>query len=81
MRWRNFQIKGLLDLGTEKLEYRMIGPRPDEGADPCACCMKALAASDMWDNFPDKLAQATGCGVFVYSRAGYGQSIAGDPAA
>jgi pimeloyl-ACP methyl ester carboxylesterase len=28
----------------------------------------------MWGDFPDKLQAATGCGVFVYSRAGYGQS-------
>jgi len=28
----------------------------------------------MWGDFPDKLSAATGCGVFVYSRAGYGQS-------
>ena len=28
----------------------------------------------MWRQFPQKLAAATGCGVFVYSRRGYGAS-------
>jgi hypothetical protein len=27
-----------------------------------------------WNDFPDKLAKVTGCGVFAYSRAGYGKS-------
>jgi pimeloyl-ACP methyl ester carboxylesterase len=28
----------------------------------------------MWGDFPDKVAAATGCGVFVYSRKGFGKS-------
>jgi pimeloyl-ACP methyl ester carboxylesterase len=32
----------------------------------------------MWRDFPRKLAEATGCGALVYSRAGYGKS---DPVA
>ena len=28
----------------------------------------------MWRDFPQKLAEATGCSAFVYSRAGYGSS-------
>jgi pimeloyl-ACP methyl ester carboxylesterase len=28
----------------------------------------------MWGDFPDKLQAATSCGVFVYSRQGYGRS-------
>jgi pimeloyl-ACP methyl ester carboxylesterase len=30
----------------------------------------------LWGSFPDELAAATGAGVFVYSRAGYGKSSA-----
>ncbi len=30
--------------------------------------------ADLWKDFPEQLAEATGCGVFVYSRAGYGRS-------
>ncbi|ARP99327.1 alpha/beta fold hydrolase [Pseudorhodoplanes sinuspersici] len=65
--------QGLLDLGTEKLEYRMIGPRPD-AAPTIVMLHEGLGSVGMWNNFPDKVAAATGCGVFVYSRAGYGQS-------
>ncbi|WP_425665419.1 alpha/beta fold hydrolase, partial [Escherichia coli] len=28
----------------------------------------------LWGDFPEKLQAATGAGVFVYSRAGYGNS-------
>lgn len=28
----------------------------------------------MWRDFPERVAQATGCGALVYSRAGYGKS-------
>ncbi len=65
--------QGLLDLGAEKLEYRMIGPRPD-AAPTIIMLHEGLGSVGMWNNFPDKVAAATGCGVFVYSRAGYGQS-------
>ena len=65
--------QGLLDLGTETLEYRMLGPRPD-AAPTIVMLHEGLGCVGMWNNFPDKVAAATGCGVFVYSRAGYGQS-------
>ena len=35
---------------------------------------EGLGCVGMWGDFPDKLAAATGAGVFVYSRAGYGKS-------
>jgi pimeloyl-ACP methyl ester carboxylesterase len=65
--------QGLLDLGPETLEYRMIGPRPD-AAPTLVLLHEGLGCVGMWGDFPDKLAAATGCGVFVYSRAGYGKS-------
>ncbi|MFN3348709.1 alpha/beta fold hydrolase [Pseudorhodoplanes sp.] len=65
--------QGLLDLGDETLEYRMIGPRPDR-APTLVLLHEGLGCVAMWNDFPDKLAAATGCGVFVYSRAGYGKS-------
>ena len=64
---------GLLQLGQQKLEYRMIGPRPD-AAPTIVMLHEGLGCVGLWGDFPDKLAQATGCGVFVYSRAGYGKS-------
>ena len=36
--------------------------------------MRASARPALWGDFPDKLQAATGAGVFVYSRAGYGAS-------
>jgi pimeloyl-ACP methyl ester carboxylesterase len=66
---------GVLDLGPETLEYRMIGPRAD-AAPTLVTLHEGLGCVGMWGDFPDKLAAATGCGVFVYSRAGYGKSSA-----
>lgn len=64
---------GFLDLGAQRLEYRMIGPRPD-AAPTLVLLHEGLGCVGLWADFPEKLQQATGCGVFVYSRAGYGQS-------
>lgn len=65
--------KGFLDIGLQRLEYRMIGPRPHE-APTLVLLHEGLGCVGLWDDFPDRLALATGAGVFVYSRAGYGQS-------
>lgn len=64
---------GFLALGAQKLEYRMIGPRPD-AAPTLVLLHEGLGCVGLWGDFPDKLQKATGCGVFVYSRAGYGKS-------
>src|SRR5947209_3731639 len=65
--------EGMLDLGTRRLEYRMIGPRPD-AAPTIVMLHEGLGSVGLWGEFPDKLQTATGAGVFVYSRAGYGRS-------
>ena len=64
---------GFLDIGSQRLEYRMIGPRPDQ-APTLVMLHEGLGCVGLWGDFPDRLQKATGCGVFVYSRAGYGQS-------
>src|SRR5471032_1765001 len=64
---------GFLELGVQRLEYRMIGPRPD-AAPTLVMLHEGLGCVGMWGDFPDKLLAATGAGVFVYSRVGYGQS-------
>jgi pimeloyl-ACP methyl ester carboxylesterase len=64
---------GFLDLGAMRLEYRMIGPRP-ETAPTIVLLHEGLGCVGLWGEFPDKLAAATGAGIFVYSRAGYGKS-------
>jgi pimeloyl-ACP methyl ester carboxylesterase len=66
---------GFLDIGTSRLEYRMIGPRPGE-APTFVLLHEGLGSAGLWGDFPMRLADATGLGVFVYSRAGYGQSSA-----
>src|SRR6476620_9383088 len=64
---------GFLATGAHNLEYRMLGPRP-EAAPTIVMLHEGLGCVDLWGDFPEKLQKATGCGVFVYSRAGYGQS-------
>ncbi len=67
--------QGFLDLPPLRLEYRMIGPRPD-AAPTIVMLHEGLGSVGLWGSFPDELAAATGAGVFVYSRAGYGTSSA-----
>jgi pimeloyl-ACP methyl ester carboxylesterase len=68
-----FADRGFLDLAPMRLEYRMIGPRPD-AAPTIVMVHEGLGSVELWGSFPDELAAATGAGVFVYSRAGYGKS-------
>lgn len=64
---------GFLTIGEQRLEYRFIGPRPDQ-APTIVMLHEGLGCIAMWGDFPEKLQAATGMGVFVYSREGYGQS-------
>ncbi|MGH6683858.1 MAG: alpha/beta fold hydrolase [Pseudolabrys sp.] len=64
---------GFLGIGSQKLEYRMIGPRPD-AAPTLLLLHEGLGCVGLWGDFPEKLQAATGAGVFIYSRAGYGKS-------
>ena len=57
----------------QHLEYRWIGPRPDE-APTIVFLHEGLGCLGMWRDFPDRIASATGCGALVYSRIGYGAS-------
>jgi pimeloyl-ACP methyl ester carboxylesterase len=70
---QKLQDQGFLDIDGTRLEYRMIGPRPNE-APTLVLLHEGLGSVAMWNSFPDQLAAATGCGVFAYSRAGYGES-------
>src|ERR1700759_71911 len=64
---------GFLRIGDSDLEYRMIGASSAE-APTIGMLDEGLGSDALWGDFPDKLQQATGAGVFVYSRAGYGNS-------
>src|SRR6201989_185751 len=64
---------GFLRIGAAELEYRMIGPAPAD-APTIVMLHEGLGSAALWGDFPDKLQAATGAGMFVYSRAGYGAS-------
>jgi pimeloyl-ACP methyl ester carboxylesterase len=64
---------GTLTIGSSALEYCMIGPAPD-AAPTVVMLHEGLGSVGLWGDFPQQLAAATGTGVLVYSRAGYGAS-------
>jgi len=49
------------------------GPGPEDAA-TIVLLHEGLGSVGLWRDFPQKLAEATGCGVFAYSRHGYGHS-------
>jgi pimeloyl-ACP methyl ester carboxylesterase len=57
------------------LETLTLGPSPDE-APTLVMLHEGLGCIALWRDFPRRLAEATGFGVFSYSRAGYGGSDA-----
>ncbi len=59
------------------IEAAWWGP-PPEAAPTLVLLHEGLGCVALWRGFPEALAEATRCGVFAYSRPGYGQS---DPAA
>ena len=61
----------------KRLEAAAYGPPPDT-APTLVLLHEGLGSVALWRDFPEQLAHATGCGVFVFSRAGYGRS---DPVA
>ena len=62
--------QGFLDIGPARLEYRMIGPRPD-AAPTLVLLHEGLGCVAVWGDFLERIAAATGLGVFAYSRQGY----------
>ena len=68
---------GTLTAGGKSLEYTCYGPAPSD-APTLVLLHEGLGCVALWKDFPEALAKATGMGVFVYSRAGYGQSEAAD---
>jgi len=55
---------GRLSIGASEFEYRTIGPAPDQAA-TIVMLHEGLGSVGLWGEFPDRLAKATGCGVFV----------------
>lgn len=68
----------LIDVGGTRLEcVRLPSAHPREGAPAIVFLHEGLGSVAMWRDFPQRVADATGCEAVVYSRAGYGRS---DPA-
>lgn len=59
--------------GGAALEAQCLGPAPAD-ATTLVLLHEGLGCIALWRDFPARLAEATGCGVFVYSRRGYGRS-------
>src|SRR6202790_1219127 len=70
---QNLNPTGFLTIGAADLEYRLIGPAPD-AAPTIVMLHEGLGSAALWGDFPEKLQAATGAGVLLYSRAGYGAS-------
>lgn len=68
--------RGELRLDGRRLETAWWGPGPD-AAPTIVLLHEGLGCIDLWRDMPERLQQATGWGVFAWSRFGYGQS---DPA-
>lgn len=56
-----------------RLDYRWVAP-VDAVRPTLVFLHEGLGSIELWKDFPDQVAQATGCGTLVYSRYGYGQS-------
>lgn len=62
-----------ITLPQGRLEIAWWGPAAPD-APTIVLLHEGLGSLGLWRDFPEKLAQATGCGVFAYSRFGYGHS-------
>jgi pimeloyl-ACP methyl ester carboxylesterase len=63
----------LLTFGKVLVEYRIAGDSSERDFE-LVMLHEGLGSAAMWKDFPDRLADATGCRVIVYSRRGYGAS-------
>ncbi|MFN7929002.1 MAG: alpha/beta hydrolase [Blastocatellia bacterium] len=64
-----------LTLQQHRIEYvRLASAQPQAGAPPILFLHEGLGSVALWRDFPQRIADATGCEAIVYSRYGYGQS-------
>jgi pimeloyl-ACP methyl ester carboxylesterase len=67
-----------IQVGETRLEFvRLPSAHPREGSPSIVFLHEGLGSVAMWRDFPQRVADASGCEAVVYSRAGYGRS---DPA-
>ncbi len=70
-------MSDFLSAAGQRLECRWVGP-PADAAPTLVLLHEGLGCVALWRDFPERLVERTGCGAFVFSRAGYGRS---DPVA
>ena len=64
-----------LSIGGLRLECRRVsGPSEAAGAPTLVLLHEGLGCVGLWKDLPERLARATGLGVFLWSRAGFGRS-------
>lgn len=56
-----------------RLHYEWIGPGPD-AAPTLVFLHHGLGSVETWQDYPQRLCQASGCGGLIYSRWGHGRS-------
>ncbi len=72
IRWSD-GAAGFVNVQGKSLEYACFGASP-QTSPTIIMLHEGLGCLALWRDFPKAIAQATGFGVFVFSRAGYGQS-------
>lgn len=66
-----------IDICGSRIEYTLREPRAARAGRPVIVFLhEGLGSLAMWKDFPQSVADATGCTALVYSRRGYGQSDA-----
>jgi pimeloyl-ACP methyl ester carboxylesterase len=63
----------MIELDGRRLESAWGGPAPGQ-APTLVLLHEGLGCAALWRDFPERLAAATGFGVFAWSRLGYGRS-------
>lgn len=70
--------EGRLAVSGMSLEYSLTGPQPAQS--PAIVMLhEGLGSVSTWGDFPRRLFERTGAGVFAYSRPGYGASPPVEP--
>jgi pimeloyl-ACP methyl ester carboxylesterase len=67
-------LKLLNILGKEIEVIRLVSAHPRPGAPAMVFLHEGLGSVSMWRDFPQRVADASGCEAIVFSRHGYGKS-------
>lgn len=69
----DWAASGRLKIDNVELDYACLGPAPAERP-TLVLLHEGLGSIDLWRDFPQRLQVATGLGIFLYNRQGYGRS-------